>query len=235
MSAQNEPLQDSPWANIPLEETKLGRIILRKLHERQRQSNAMFFLGVLARLSDERQRPHKGAADEITNPMNSPKEKKDGRHTAYTTAAEKRVMYNRAIENNAVAYIGFKQSVPLGAPGAEFNDVEFIGGLWRVQKKFPYKITNVRKKDFVLVEKLPHREHTNFEYYSAAALVWGGSGCSADVLHPDWIVAKYETAHGTYWSYGRTIEEARAFLGIELCDELQNLFHVATFDESNQK
>ena len=44
MSAQNENMQDSPWTNIPLEETKLGQIILRKLGEKQKKSNALFFL-----------------------------------------------------------------------------------------------------------------------------------------------------------------------------------------------
>lgn len=231
MSAQNENTQDSPWANIPLEATVLGRIILRKLGEKQKKSNALFVLGVLNRLRDERQRPHV-KTDKITNPMNSPESKKNGLNTAYTTVAEKRALYNRAIESGAVAYTGFQQSVPLGAPGAEFNDVEFIAGLWRVQNKFPYEITNVREKDFVLIKKLPHHERTNFEYYSAAALVWGGNGCSADVKHPNWIVAKYETPHGVCWSYGRTIEEARAFMGIKLCDEFQDLFHTATFENS---
>ena len=208
MSAQNEPLQDSPWANIPLEDTKLGQIILRKLREKQQKSNVLFWLGVLNRLQDERQRPHV-ETDKITNPMNSPESKKNGLDTAYTTVAEKRVLYNRALAENAVAYTGFKQSVPLGLPGAEFNDVEFIGGLWRVQKKFPYKITNVRKKDFVLIKKLPHQEHTKFEFYSAAAITWGGNGCSADIAHPDWVVARYKTNRGIYMAYGRTIEQAR--------------------------
>ena len=231
MSAQNEPLQDSPWANIPWQETKLGQIILMKLREKQKKSNALFFLAVLNRLQDGRQRPRHGV-DKITNPMNSPKEKKDGMYTAYTTGAEKRALYNRAVENGAVAYTGFKQSVPLGSPGAEFDDVEFIAGLWRVQNKFPYEITNVREKDFVLVAKLPHHERTNFEYYSAAAVIWGGMGASADVNRPDWIVAKYETPHGVCWSYGRTIEEARAFMGIKLCDEFQDLFHTAELENS---
>lgn len=223
MSAYEENSQDSPWANIPIEDTKLGQIILKKLHEKQQKSNALFFLGVLARLGDERYRPSPN--DKITNPMNSLKAKESGLVVSYTTVAEKRALYNNALDNNAVAYTGFKETIPLGAPGAEFNDVEFISGLWRVQKKFPYEITKVRDKEFVLVKKLPHQEHTKFEFYSAVCAIWGGSGQSADIEHPDWIVAKYETARGTYWSYGRNIAEARAFLGIELYDNHQDLIH----------
>lgn len=221
MSAQNENTQDSPWQDIPLEATVLGRTILRKLGERQKRSNVLFFIGVLNRLRDERQRP--SPDDKITNPLNSADAKKNGLDTAYTTVAEKRALYNRALDENAVAYTGFQEYIPLGGPGAEFNDVEYIAGLWRVQKKFPYKITNVRKKDFVLIKKLPHQEHTKFEFYSAATITWGGNGCSADIAHPDWVVAKYKTNRGIYMAYGRTIEQARAFLGIKMYDEYQDL------------
>lgn len=221
MSAQNENTQDSPWQDIPLEATVLGRTILRKLGERQKRSNVLFFIGVLNRLRDERQRP--SPDDKITNPLNSADAKGNGLDTAYTTVAEKRALYNRALDENAVAYTGFQEYIPLGDPGAEFNDVEYIAGLWRVQKKFPYKITNVRKKDFVLIKKLPHQEHTKFEFYSAATITWGGNGCSADIAHPDWVVAKYKTNRGIYMAYGRTIEQARAFLGIKMYDEYQDL------------
>ena len=223
MSAYEENLQDSPWANIPIEDTKLGQIILKKLHEKQQKSNTLFFLGVLARLGDERYRPSPN--DKITNPMNSLKAKESGLVVSYTTVAEKRALYNNALDNNAVAYTGFKETIPLGAPGAEFNNVEFISGLWRVQKKFPYNITKVRDKEFVLVKKLPRIEKNKFEYYSASTVVWGGTGCSSNVNNPDWIVAKYETPRGTYWAYGQTIEQARAFLGIELYDKHQDLIH----------
>ncbi|MBQ6736321.1 MAG: hypothetical protein IJQ90_02425 [Alphaproteobacteria bacterium] len=221
MSAQNENTQDSPWQDIPLEATVLGRTILRKLGERQKRSNVLFFIGVLNRLRDERQRP--SPDDKITNPLNSADAKGNGLDTAYTTVAEKRALYNRALDENAVAYTGFQEYIPLGGPGAEFNDVEYIAGLWRVQKKFPYKITNVRKKDFVLIKKLPYQEHTKFEFYSAATITWGGNGCSADIAHPDWVVAKYKTNRGIYMAYGRTIEQARAFLGIKMYDEYQDL------------
>ncbi len=226
-------LETTPWANIPLEGTVLGRTILRMLQKKQRQSNARFVLDILNRLQDERYRP--SPDDKITNPMNSKEAEKSGLIVSYTTVAEKRAMYNRALDNNEVAYIGFKKTIPLGAPGAEFNDVEFIGGLWRVQKKFPYKVVKVRDKEFVLVKKLPRVEKNKFEYYSAATVVWGGTGCSSNVNNPDWIVAKYETPCGAYWAYGRTIEQARAFLGIELYDKHQDLIHANLFDSSEKR
>ena len=40
-----------------------------------------------------------------------------------------------------------------------------------------------------------------------------------------YYVAKYTTDQGTYWSYGNTIEQARAFLGIKLYDEYMDLIH----------
>ena len=190
-------------------------------------------MGILNRLNDEKYRPSPN--DKITNPLAICDKKNDYGAAIYSTVAEKRIAYNRALDEGAVAYIEFNQTIPLGDPGAEFNEVEFIGGLWRVQKKFPYKITEVRNRQFVLVEKLPRTEKNKFEYYKAALATWGGTGCSADVAKPDWIVAKYETPNGVFMSYGQTIEQARAFLAISIYDAYQDLIHDATFANANQK
>ena len=216
-----------------MKQTKLWAVIQSKLKEKERASNVKFFLGILNRLNDEKCQPSPN--DKITNPIAIRDKKNDYGAAIYSTVAEKRVAYNRALSDGAVAYIEFNQTIPLGDPGAEFNDVEFIGGLWRVQKKFPYEITNVRDRQFVLLEKLPRTEKNEFEYYLAALATWGGTGCSADVSHPDWIVAKYETPRGTFMSYGQTIEQARAFLAISIYDEYQNLIHRAVSKNTHQK
>jgi len=219
---------NEPYTTLSLEETKqtkLWKVIQKKLQEKERTSNVQYFLGILARLSNEKMCP--SPDDCATNPL---AEYYDKNKTDEQNTAEKRVAYNRALDSGAVAYTGFKQTVPLGSPGAEFNDVELVAGLWRVQKKFPYEITNVRNRQFVLVEKLPRSEKNKFEYYLAAAATWGGTGCSADVEHPDWIVAKYETPRGTFMSYGQTIEQARAFLAISIYDEYQDLIHSTAFE-----
>ena len=212
-----------------MKQTKLWGAIQSKLKEKECASNVRFFLGILKRLADEKQRPSPN--DKITNPLAIRDPQNDYGVAIYSTVAQKRIAYNHALDNGAVAYVKFNQTIPLGSPGAEFNDVEFIAGLWRVQKKFPYEITNVRDKEFVLVEKLPRAEKNKFEYYRAALSTWGGTGCSADVSHPDWIVAKYETPRGTFMSYGQSIEQARAFLAISIYDEYKNLIHVAAFEK----
>ncbi len=203
--------------------------IYKKLKTQERIHNLQFFLGILNRLNDEKYRPSPN--DEITNPLAIRDPENDYGGAIYSTVAEKRIAYNRALSDGAVAYVGFNQTIPLGALGAEFNDVEFIGGLWRVQKKFPYKITEVRDRQFVLVEKLPRTEKNQFEYYKAALATWGGTGCSTNTTNPDWIVAKYETPRGTFMSYGQSIEQARAFLAISIYDEYQNLIHGAAFEK----
>ena len=207
----------------------LWDIIMRKLKDRDTQNNVRHLLGILGRLSDEKYRP--SPDDKITNPLAIRNPKNDYGGAVYGTVAEKRAMYNRALDDNAVAYMDFNETVPLGSCGAEFNDVEYIAGLWRVQRKFPYEITNVRDRQFVLVEKLPRTEKNKFEYYRAALATWGGMGCRADVLNPEWIVAKYETPNKTFMSYGQTIEQARAFLAISIYDEYQDLIHTATFEK----
>lgn len=137
MSAYEENLQDSPWANIPIEDTKLGQIILKKLHEKQQKSNALFFLGVLARLGDERYRPSPN--DKITNPMNSLKAKEFGLVVSYTTVAEKRALYNNALDNNAVAYTGFKETYHLARPVRNLMMLNLLLGFGGFKRNFRMK------------------------------------------------------------------------------------------------
>lgn len=211
-----------------LHKTVLWNAIQKKLRENQQQRNVRYLLGVLDRLGNEKMRPSPN--DVVTNPL---AEYYNPKKTAKENAAAKRIEYNKALDAGAVAYTGFQECAPL--ENFEFNDVEYIAGLWRVQNKFPYKITNVRDRRFVLVEKLPRAEKNKFEYYRAALATWYGTGCSANVLRPDWIVAKYETPRGTFMSYGQTIEQARAFLAISIYDAYQDLIHATAFGKNNKK
>ena len=204
--------------------THLWRTIQKKLDDRK--VVACLAYSVLMALKKKK---YAGSPDDkITNPLAIDN---NGCKPLYENIEEKRIAFELGVEDGMNAYTGFKEYIPLGGPGAAFNDVEFIGGLWRVQKKFPYKITQVRDRQFVLVEKLPRAEKNKFEYYTAAAAVWSGTGCSADVAKPNWIVAKYETPRGTFMSYGQSIEQARAFLAISIHDEYQNLIHDAAFEK----
>lgn len=208
----------------------LMQTIMRKLKERERRSNAQYFLGVLARLGNTKYRP--SSNDMITNPLaeyyNEKKSKSEN-------VAAKRVAYNAALDSNAYAIDETFNKIPLGAPGAEFNDVELVGGVWRIQRAFDKKITNVRDRQFVLLDKLPHVERTLFEFYRASHI---GINCYGPFCSgiADYIVAKYETDNGTYWSYGRSVEEARAFMGIKMYDEYMYLINsVARANSLKQK
>jgi hypothetical protein len=186
--------------------------IKRKLAAKERAEKVKFFVGVLNRLAREKQRPQK--SDTITNPLSE-----------FKTVAQKRAAYNNALDAGADAWIDFDKTIKLGAPGAEFKDVEFIGGLWRVQRPFNRKITRVRDRDFTLGEKLPHQEHTNFDFFKAYMVT---TNCYGRFIFEnkdgyDNIVARYETKRGTFWAYGKTIADARAFLAISIYDSYQDL------------
>ena len=104
--------------------------------------------------------------------------------------------------------------------------VEFVAGLWRMKnKRFNNKITEVRGKRFILGKKIEHNEKNLFEYYYAAEVFENSYGLMKP--HFDYIVAKYETDDGPMWSYGTTIEQARAFLGIALFDKHIDIIHAA--------
>lgn len=124
------------------------------------------------------------------------------------------------------AYTETGCQIILGEPGAKLEDVDLVGGLWRVQNKFKHKIVRVRDKDVVLMEKLPHQESTNFEYWNAKLV---GYNCYGPFIlqgnKPDLIVARYDTDNGPLWGYGQTLESARAFLGLKLYDEYKDVIH----------
>jgi hypothetical protein len=170
-------------------------IIKRKLKERH----------------DKKYNPQPG--DRIANPLSE-----------FKTVADKRAAYNAAMDCREYAMDQDYNKILLGNSGAEFNNVEFIGGIWRIQTKFDFEITPVRDRQFVLLSKLPHQERTLFEFYRASHVAFNcyGPFCSCVA---DYVVAKYETDNETYWSYGRSVEEARAFLGIKMYDEYMYLIN----------
>lgn len=135
---------------------------------------------------------------------------------------DKQAKYIKDVLAHVMAYRSDGTVVPLCK--FDLSQVEFIAGLWRVQTPFPHKIQEVRDKQFVLGAQLPHREKNHFEFYSAWLV---SENCYGKYILDGgkYIVAKYTTDHGTYWSYGNTIEQARAFLGIKLYDEYMDLIH----------
>lgn len=140
----------------------------------------------------------------------------------HKTPAEKRIAFDQARQNNECAVRSDLTQVPLKQ--LDMAQVEFIGGRWRVQNDFPYEIQTIRKREMVLLKKLPYQERMPFEYYAASAVSWN---CHGPYIfpNPEYIVAKYTTDDGVFWGYGATIEKARAFLGIKLYDTYMDLIH----------
>ena len=113
------------------------------------------------------------------------------------------------------------------------NDVEFIGGLWRVQTKPVYNIQRIRDRDMIIGDKIQRTEQTFFNYYKASFLVYNCYG----PIEPqfDMVAAEYKTDKCTYWAYGKTIAEARAFMGIKLYDEYMDLINSVACKVIRQK
>ena len=151
----------------------------------------------------------------------------------YSDAKSKRRVFLFAARARAIAW---------NAKGREYllrdlkcDDVEYNGGAWRVQNKFDYKIQMVRGEEFVLGDKIDRTEKNLFEFYRAYMV---GCNCYGRYMlrKPEMVVAKYETDKQTFWAYGPTIEQARAFLGIRLYDEYRDLIHsVACKDKTHNK
>ncbi len=138
----------------------------------------------------------------------------------------KAAAYIRDKKKKETVYAYKSDGTKVALKDCRLDNLEFVGGLWRVQNEFPYKIENVRKKDFVIGEKLPHVERTLFDFYQAFSVC---ENCYGKYISNagNYIVAKYVTNRGTYSAYGKTIEDARAYLGIKLYDEFQDVIHKA--------
>ena len=144
-----------------------------------------------------------------------------------TLAEKERAYHGDCVKSvpQVMAYCSDGKKTPLVC--VDVAHVEFISGNWCVQDPFPYKkIYQVRNREFVLCERLPRQENNHFEFYFALPVSWNCFGpFVAKDPRTQYVVAKYKTKRGIYWSYGRTIEEARAFLGIKLYDEYKDLIH----------
>ncbi|MBP5485228.1 MAG: hypothetical protein J6Y07_00775 [Alphaproteobacteria bacterium] len=186
--------------NIPPEKiahaksTSLYKTIQKKLAERKVVANWSYLMLMALKAKKYAGNPD----DKITNPLAISEQ---GCKPLYKNIEEKRAAFEWAVDyEDAVAWIDGKP-VPLGGPGAELNDVEYVAGLWRVQNKEQYDTISVQEREFVLLDRLTRTEHTNFEYYSAAHVGWTGCGRSCD-NKPGYIIGKYETGRGTFYAYG---------------------------------
>ena len=130
--------------------------------------------------------------------------------------------YDTDCKNNIGAHSSNGSRIALAS--FDKKEVRFVAGLWRIQDKDnDYRVTQVRDKQFVLGEKIGHREKNLFEYYRAALVCKNCYGITH--LEYDYIVAKYDTDNGSMLSYGTSIEQARAFLGIALFDKHIDMIH----------
>ena len=199
-------------------------VIQRKLDRKETVQKVEILLSVLNRLGDEKYRPSKD--DKIINTELSD----------LKSVAEKRHRYNIALENHEYALCpGGDGKILLGSDGAKFNDVDLLGGLWRVQIPFDargYETVEIchgkTSKKFVLLEKLARTERTNFEFYNASSICAGAFGLRSD-FHPDFVIAKYATNRGVFYSYRCKItdpyalENARAHLAGKVLEAYQDL------------
>lgn len=198
----------------------LMEVIKRKLKQKETAQKVEILWPILNRLGDEKYRP--SPDDKIVNTELSD----------LKSVAEKRRRYNAALENHEYALCpGGNEKIPLGSDGAKFNDVDLLGGLWRVQKPFDargHEIVEIRDKKFVLLDKLQRKERTNFEFYNAASVNWCAFGMDSS-FNPDFIIAKYDTNRGVFYSYrckitdAYALENARAHLAGKVLEAYQDL------------
>ncbi len=137
------------------------------------------------------------------------------------------------IDRNAGAMAYRQDEKPVPLKQCKFEDVEFIGGLWRLQEHAAYNIRKIRDQEFIMGPRIDITEKNYFEYYKIAKIPQ--FNCYGPIHAPkfDMVAARYITDHGEYWGYGTDVASARAFLGIRLYDEYMDLIHAAACRNQN--
>ncbi len=173
------------------------------------------------------------------NPMSDFLKDKDGNPVPEGEARiTKGIIFSVDEQNGVKAVAENRSAITLGKSGAKLEQVDRINGVWHIQNKFPYEITVVRKRDMVLLKKLDREEHTGFEFYTAKHV---GYNCFGPFVSNgngyDYIVAKCNTDRGPFWGYGKTMDDARAYLCLKLYDECQDviLAMLCSKTRNNQK
>ncbi len=138
---------------------------------------------------------------------------------------EKFVAYMTSVGNGEFAYKSNGTSVPLLT--MTIDAVEFIGGLWRVQTPAHYKTTRIRDAEFIMGPRIDVMEKNYFEYYHIARPPV--FNCYGPIAEPkfDMVAGHYILGDKEYWSYGKNIADARAFLSIAVYDDNRDLIHAA--------
>ena len=113
------------------------------------------------------------------------------------------------------------------------HDVEFIGGLWRVQKPCTYTVRYINKQQIILGDKIPYSGAGMFDYYRAGHLVYNCYGPLAPKF--DLVAACFVAGDETYWAYGNTTATAGATLAIRMCDEYKYLLRTFAQQRSKKK
>lgn len=145
----------------------------------------------------------------------------------YKTFADRKKAYDLACAQDGVYAVDANlRKIPLNK--VSVKKLAFVGGFWRVQEHFPYEITRVRDKDMVIMDRIKYRDKTEFEYYNAKSV---GYNCYGPFMTngntSDYVVSKSVTNKGVCWGYGKSIESARAFLGLKLFDEYMDVVKAA--------
>ncbi len=145
----------------------------------------------------------------------------------YKTFADRKKAYDLACTQNGVYAVDVNlKKIPLNK--VSVKKLAFVGGFWRVQKHFPYEITRVRDKDMVIMDRIKYRDKTEFEYYNAKDVGYNCYGpFTINGNTSDYVVSKSVTNKGVCWGYGKSIESARAFLGLKLLDEYMDVVKAA--------
>lgn len=104
------------------------------------------------------------------------------------------------------------------------NDVEYIGGEWRIQNKAPENMKEIQGRHVVLGERIPGPKNSFFEFYNAQLVSVSCYGYYV-LKEPKIVVAKYETDEHIYWSYSVTLEFAQSAIEVCMYKKYRDLIH----------
>jgi len=147
-------------------------------------------------------------------------------YSEFKNVDEKLNAYTKDIKNPNTVFAEKCDGTRVPLKDVSVENVDRVGDLWRVQTPFTQPIRVVRKKEFVIAGKDNFTDHTGFLYYRANPV---GENCYGKFVFPsvEYVVAEFVAGNTVYDAYGKTRDDARAYLALKVLDAFQPVIQQA--------
>ncbi len=151
--------------------------------------------------------------------------------TKHATEQEKLAAYNTDVATGVLAYYENGARESLGR--VKWQDVEFIKGKWRIQKKS--SIVNIDGQMVGLGARMRVKTSDSFEYYPVSSGIrWGIYGAFVSCVY-NRVAVHYATDDKDYWLIADNVAQASERMSVRLYQDFQDVISAVARRKMNQR